>query len=65
MRAKYFSQRAIVRPKEKKFKDINASFGKMLDQSLRLQPLAYEWAYAKVYGADISILSKAMEEGSF
>ncbi len=37
----------------------------MLDQPLHLQPLAYEWVYEKVYGADISTLTKAMEEGSF
>jgi hypothetical protein len=40
--------------KKKKFKDVNASLGKLLDQPLHLQPLAFEWVYEKVYGADIS-----------
>jgi transposase len=51
--------------KKKKFKEANPSFGKLLDQPLYLQPLAYEWVYEKLYGADTSILTKAIEEGSF
>jgi transposase len=65
LRAKILFTEGSKTKKKKKFKDVNASFGKMLDQPLHLQPLAYQWVYEEVYGADIFTLAKAMEEGSF
>nr|WP_254843951.1 transposase [Virgibacillus dokdonensis] len=52
--------------KKKKFKEVEITFGKMLpDQFPNLEQAGYEWVYEEIYGADISTLIKAMEEGTF
>lgn len=49
---------------KKKFKEVEVTFGKMLDQFPDLmQP--YQWIYEEIYGADFSTLIKVIEEGSF
>ncbi len=35
------------------------------DQFPNLEQAGYEWVYEEIYGADISTLIKAMEEGTF
>lgn len=52
--------------RKKKFKEVEVTFGKMLpDQMLNWEQVGYEWVYEEIYGADISTLTKAMEEGTF
>lgn len=52
--------------RKKKFKEVEATFGKMLpDQMPNWLKPDYEWEYEEIYGADFSTLIKAMEEGSF
>ncbi|EYQ98656.1 hypothetical protein W284_02226 [Staphylococcus aureus DAR3163] len=52
--------------RKKKFKEVEVIFGKMLpDQFLNWSQTGYEWVYEEIYGADFSILIKAMEEGTF
>lgn len=52
--------------RKKKFKEVEATFGKMLpDQMPNWLKLDYEWVYEEIYGADFSTLIKAMREGSF
>jgi transposase len=67
LRAKIlFTQGYRKTKKKKKFKEVPTTFNKMFDlQNIQLQPLAYKWVYEEVYGANISTLTKAMEEGSF
>src|SRR5690625_514799 len=52
--------------RKKKFKEIEVTFGKMLpDQFPNLEQAGYEWVYEEIYGADISTLTEAIEEGNF
>lgn len=51
--------------KKKKFKEVSTTFDKMYDlQNIPHRP-AFKWVYEEIYGANISTLTKAMEEGSF
>lgn len=51
--------------KKKKFKEVSTTFDKMYDlQNIYISP-QYKWVYEEVYGADISTLTKVMDEGSF
>jgi transposase len=67
LRAKIlFTQGYRKKKKKKKFKEVSTTFDKMHDlQNIQLQPPAYKWVYEEVYGADISPLTKVMEDGSF
>jgi transposase len=67
LRAKIlFTQGYRKTQKKKKFKEASTTFDKMYDlQHIQLRSLAYKWVYEKVYGTDISTLTKEMEEGSF
>lgn len=51
---------------KKKFKEVEATFGKMLPVQIpNWLKLDYEWGYEEIHGADFSTLIKAMKEGSF
>ena len=51
---------------KKKFKEVEATFGKLWpDQFPNWGQIGYEWVYEENYGADFSILTKAMEDGYF
>ncbi len=50
--------------KRKKFKEVSTSFSDVMFD-IPFQPMDYDWVYEKVFGADISTLIKAMEEGTF
>ncbi|MDQ0255562.1 transposase [Evansella vedderi] len=67
LRAKIlFTQGYRKTKKKKKFKEVSTTFDKMYDlRNIPLRPPTFKWVYEKVYGADISTLTKAMEEGSF
>lgn len=64
---RFYSRNTNVKLKEKKkFKKVVVTFGKMLsDQLPNWAQSGYEWVYEEIYGADFSILTKAIEECSF
>jgi transposase len=67
LRAKIlFTQGYRKTKKKKKFKEVSTTFDKMYDlQNIQFKPPTFKWVYEEVYGADISTLTKVMEEGSF